>query len=170
MNDGRGKTCKVTVDGTDCPINQPQPFNSRWYSHKFKSSGLRYEVAVCIQTGWIVWVNGPYPCGRWPDIKIFRHKLIHKLENHEKVEADLGYRGQPDSVRTPHSACSMADKRASGQARARHETINGRLKSFKCLSTKFRGRLDKHATFFAAVAVFVQVSIMNGDKPWQVRY
>ncbi len=27
------------------------PKNRRWYSHKFKAAGVRYEVGVCIQTG-----------------------------------------------------------------------------------------------------------------------
>lgn len=71
LNADKGKTCKVTVDGTDCQIFEPRPFSKQWYSHKFKKAGVRYEVAVCIQTGWIVWINGPYPCGAWPDIKIF---------------------------------------------------------------------------------------------------
>ena len=166
----RGKTCKVTVDGTDCPINDPKPFNTRWYSHKFRGAGLRYELAVCIQTGWIVWVNGPYPCGSFPDITIFRHRLIHKLGPTEKVEADRGYRGEDGYIRTPESAVSQADRRAAGRARARHETINSRLKTFKCLSVKFRHPLEKHVTFFGAVTVFVQVGIMNGEKPWQLAY
>ena len=121
----KGKTCKVTVNGTECPINEPQPFNSMWYSHKFKDSALQYELAVCIQTGWIVWVNGPYPCGRYPDITIFQHKLKYKLNNGEKVEADLGYCGELGYVQTPHNAVSLLDKQAGGRARARHETING---------------------------------------------
>lgn len=169
MND-RGKTCKVTVDGTDCPIWEPAPFNGRWYSHKFKKGALRYELAVCIQTGWIVWVNGPYPAGSWPDIKIFRHKLKHAIPPGEKVEADLGYRGESEFVRTPWSAVSLSDMRAASRSRARHETINGRIKSFRCLETRFRHPLDKHSVFFGTVVVLVQVSIMYGERPWQVHY
>ena len=115
MINSRGKTCLVSVDGTDCPINDPKPFNSKWYSHKFKRAGVRYEVAVCIQTGDIVWVNGPYPCGRWPDISIFRDKLKWKLAAGEKVEADRGYRGEKQYIRTPDSAVSQEDKRASAR-------------------------------------------------------
>ena len=62
--------CKVTVDGTDFRIQEPIPFNPKWYSYKFKGPGLRYEVAICIKTGWIVWVNGPFPAGEWPNRKI----------------------------------------------------------------------------------------------------
>lgn len=167
MND-RGKTCKFTVDGTDCPIWAD--FNKMWYSHKFKGPGLRYEVAVCIQTGWIVWINGPYPAGRWPDISIFRHRLRQKLVNGEMVEADLGYRGKYAYVRVADSAVSLSDHRAARKARLRHEHINSRLKTFCCLSKKFRHPLHKHAFFFRAATVCVQVSMMMGERPWQVRY
>jgi hypothetical protein len=136
MND-RGKTCKVTVDGTDCPINDPKPFDKMWYSHKFKKAGLRYELAVCIQTGWIVWVNGPYPCGSWPDIKIFRHHLKAKLHVGEMVEADLGYRGEQQCIRVPNNAVSLSNQRAANRARARHETINSWLNSFGARSPRF---------------------------------
>ena len=85
------KTCKVTVDGTDCPIQEPIPFSKKWYSHKFKKAGLRYEVAVNIKTGDIVWINGPFPCGSWNDIKIFRCNLKLLIPPGEMVEADKGW-------------------------------------------------------------------------------
>jgi len=51
-----GNWSLVTVDGTDdCPIQEPHPFSTQWYSHKFKGPGLHYELAVCILTGYIVW-------------------------------------------------------------------------------------------------------------------
>ena len=62
--------------------------------YKFKGAGLRYEVGVSIQMGHVVWVNGPYPCGRWPDIKIFREDLKHMLDDGEMVIANAGYRGE----------------------------------------------------------------------------
>jgi hypothetical protein len=74
----------VTVDGTDLQIYEPTPFSKKWYSHKFRAAGLRYEVAVCIQTGDIVWFHGPFPCGEWPDLKIFRDGLKKVLAPGEK--------------------------------------------------------------------------------------
>jgi len=51
------------VHGMDFRISEPKPFNSKWYSHKFKGPGVRYNAGVFIQMGWIVWVNGPFLCG-----------------------------------------------------------------------------------------------------------
>ena len=60
--------------------------------NKFKHAALRYEVAVCIQTGDIVWINGPFRANRWPGVNIFRRNLKNKLLPGEMVEADQEYR------------------------------------------------------------------------------
>ena len=48
--------------------------------------------------------------------------------------------------------------------------INGRLKEFKVLSTKFRHDLSKHKICFDAVIVLVQTLLEMGHLPWQVKY
>jgi hypothetical protein len=40
---------------------------------------------VCIATGNIVWINGPYKPARWVDISIFRDKLMWELLDGEWV-------------------------------------------------------------------------------------
>jgi hypothetical protein len=153
LRNDKGCTCKVMVDGTDFAIGEPYPFDKKWYSHKFKGPGLRYEVGVCIQTGDIVWTYGPFPCGRFPDIKIFRHRLINLLPPGEKVEADAGYRGERAKIRVPADYLNEADRRAKAGARARHETVNKQFKQWGCLGKKFRHPLSKHMMCFNAVAV-----------------
>ncbi len=50
----------------------------------------------------IVWVNGPYAAGKYPDIEIFRMGLAHWLDEFERVEADDGYIGEaPRKVKCP---------------------------------------------------------------------
>lgn len=168
----RGKTCKVTVDGTDCPIQHQLPVHEErknYYSYKFHKSGVRYELAVCIQTGDIVWVNGPFPAGKWPDIKIFCRNLIHHLLPGERVETDKGYRGEP-CCRLPANFLSRDDLAAKDRARARHETVNGRLKNWGCLTTKFRHSVSCHKLCFVAVAVITQISFECGEGPYFTRY
>ena len=87
---GGAKVC-ASIDGMDCHILEPTPFSTKWFLHKFKGPGVRYEVGVCIRTGWIVWVNGPFPCGTWPDLKIAKERLSHCLDDGEKVIANGGY-------------------------------------------------------------------------------
>ena len=56
------------VDVTDFWICEPKPFAKDFFSHKFGKAGLWYEVGVCIQTGLIVWSNGPFVAGMFNNI------------------------------------------------------------------------------------------------------
>ena len=66
-----GGSCLVMVDGTEFWIFEPKPFTKDFYSHKFEKAGLHYEVGMCIQTGLIVWINGPFVAGKYNNITIF---------------------------------------------------------------------------------------------------
>lgn len=160
----------VTVDGTDFRINEPSPFSPQWYSHKFKGPGLRYEVALSINGGDIVHINGPFPCGSSPDISIFRSKLINKLEDGEMVEADRGYRGEPDKVRVPVDYMNRRQKKQKERARARQETVNRRFKHFGVLKQVYRHGLSTHKIVFEAVVVLTQLGIDHGDKLFAVDF
>lgn len=165
-----GKACKISVDGTDF-ILQQQFQRRRFYSHKSKTSGYRYEVALCIQTGYIVWTNGPFPCGAYPDINIFRRGLRRKLlQAKEKAQADKGYRGEPQTIILPNEYDSPAIKRLKADVRLRHETINKLLKQFGALKRVFRHDLSKHKAIFDAVATLTQLSIATDGFVYQVQY
>jgi hypothetical protein len=45
--------------------------------------------------GDLVWIQGLYPAGKWPDIKIFNAVLANFLERYEHIEANDGYCGHP---------------------------------------------------------------------------
>ena len=150
---------RMSVDGTDFRIREPSPFSPIWHSHKFRGPGLRYEVGVGICSGGIVWVNGPFPCGSWPDLNIARDGLVNFLEEGEKVIADGGYGG--DSHFLTPTGVNDNFNNVMSVIRARHETVNGRLKSFNVLATTFRHSLGNHSQCFMAVANLVQVSLLT---------
>jgi len=166
-----GKRAKISVDGTDFRLPAQHPWR-HWYSHKFKYSGYRYEVALCIVTGHIVWINGPFPCGAWPDINIFRNGLKQKLlQAREKAQADLGYRGEKHTtIIIPNQFDSDDIKKLKADVRARHETVNKRFKQFGALKQVFRHDLDKHKAVFEAVAVITQLGINLGEPLYEVQY
>lgn len=93
-NASEGQTCFCSIDGVDFKILEPKPFNRKWYNHKFHGPGVRYEIALCIQTGNIVWMHGGYPCGEWPDLKIARESYVHMLHPKERSIADKGYKDE----------------------------------------------------------------------------
>ena len=161
-----GNVALVSVDGTYFQIYQWMPFWKGWYSHKFKGPGVRYEVGLCIQTGKIIWIHGPFPCGRWPDLKIFRSAMKHQLSVGEKVVADKGYRGEPNHIVTPTGERSEPEQRVRG----RHGTVNRRFKQFGIMHRVFRHSVLKHQSAFGAVAVVTEVSIENGEPLFGVDY
>jgi hypothetical protein len=97
------------------------------FRFKYKGPGVRYEVALSIQGGDIVHTNGPFECGTWPDISIFRQGLMKKLLPNEMVEADKGYRGQGDKICTPYDWTTEEERIQKNHARTRHESVNKRL-------------------------------------------
>lgn len=140
----RGCDCLVTVDGTDikCP-NYGPPFST--YKHG-KKGGLRYELALCIQTGDLVWINGPFPAGANHDVTIFRSSLKSHLIEGERVEADDGYIGEaPMYVKCPKSFTNLQETEYMQQrVRNRQETINNRLKFWTVLAVIFRHEIEHH--------------------------
>lgn len=149
----------VTLDGTDYKIQEPRPFNKKWFSHKFKAAGIRYEIGLSIGNGDIVWASGGFPCGEWTDIKIAKNHYLHHASR-EVTLADKGYRYQ-NFFKQP---TNVIEKRLL----SRHETVNGRLKNFEILNTRFRHALKKHPMVFHACVNLTQVAINCGEKLFEI--
>ena len=154
--------CFISVDGTDCPVFEPWPFSPKMYSHKMNGPGVKYEVAVCLKTGHIVWINGPF-VGSVNDSTIFKEGLGTLLYDEEAVEVDRGYLGD-GRMKLPSMGKDSKERKMKSNARAQHEAVNGRLKHFNVLTTHFRhmkpnreGMMKKHGLCFTAVAVITQL-------------
>ena len=144
--------------------------DKRYYSKKFNGPGYRYEVALSILSSDIVWIAGPYFPGEWNDIKIFRHGLMHELDDGERVEADDGYWGEcPMYCKCPRKLPKEERKRMTGRLRMRHETVNERFKNFSCMASRFRHGGKKHAACFRAVVVLTQLAIESGEELFDMR-
>jgi hypothetical protein len=85
----------------------------------------------------------------------------------EQVVTDKGYRGDMKCC-TPLNAKNPHHLKAMSQARARHETVNQRLKQFKILQIGFRHHRTKHHLAFRAVASMTQLMFNHGYKPFQL--
>jgi hypothetical protein len=125
--------CTMTVDGTDFRIPQKGDATkgNAFMSHKYAGkSALRYKLGVDILAGNLVWIQGPYPAGKYTHITIFNKVLRNFLEPGERVETDEGYRGHPDKIKCPGNDMNPAENQGmQRRVRARHETLNGRLKT-----------------------------------------
>jgi len=152
----------MSVDTTDFKVNEKMPFWPGWKSKNFKGAGVKYEVAVSIQSNDICWVYGPFPAGAWHDKTVFRHRLKQLLRHSEKVEADKGYIGEP-KCRTPYDYLTEPERQVKGEVRSRQETVNRLLKSWGILKQQFRHDISKHRTAFNAVAVLTQLALEDGE-------
>ncbi len=124
-----------------------------------------------ILTGNLVWIQGLYRASKYTNIKIFNKVLRNFLEPGEWVEADEGYRGHLDNIKCPGNDANPAENRGmQGRARARRETLNGRLKNWRILSQVFRHHIITHGDVFRACAVVTQLTIKNDEPLFEVEY
>ena len=72
----------LTVDGIHCRIEEPQhPTKSKdrsYYSHKFKTAGVDYEIGSSVYDNRLVWMNGPMRASRH-DITVFRRAGLQAM-------------------------------------------------------------------------------------------
>ncbi|KAG9399900.1 hypothetical protein AC1031_011321 [Aphanomyces cochlioides] len=161
----RGANILVSLDGTDFVINEPTPFDRKWWSHKFNKSALRYELGICIRSGHIVWVNGSKPAGEWSDLKLAREAYVMAVLPGEMTLADKGYMDRDFFVNPTYNPESASIQK---KIMARHETANARLKQFGVLKCVYRHRIEDHMMCFLAVANTVQVCIENESPLYSV--
>lgn len=154
----------ISVDGTDCRIEEPRPFSRSWFSQKFKGPAVKYEIGLSVLTGDCVWINGPFK-GSKNDVTIFREGLIHRIPDGFYVIADKGYRGEPGKVSHPNRLDDDEVREFKKRVRARHETFNARLKAFEVLNQRFRHKpvMHLHKACFEAAAVIIQYSMELGS-------
>jgi len=165
----------VSVDGTDCWINEPKhpdfSQDSRYWSHKCNKAGLRYELAISLRSSNLVWMKGPYPCGRNLDRRIFRkvNGLRAQLRaTNKKGIADGGYTGDPKRLSTPNAHDHPSVAKFKRRALRRHERFNAMTKTFKCLDSRFRHGERKFKVCFEAVCVICQYQLEFGQPLFEI--
>ena len=129
-----------------------------------RGPGVRYEIALCIKSGEIVWVYGGLPCGQYPDLVLAREQFTSALRLGEKAVADKTYRDRNfvNPLDDPHSAVLQK------AIMARHETVNHRVKQFRVLQICFRHDVAKHQMCFYAVCNLTQLMLVNGEPLYEV--
>lgn len=179
LTNDRGNDCMISVDCTDCPFQQvliPDPTrpggkirNKALYSKKLNGPALRYELGLSILSNDIVWIHGPFPPGDWNDLQIFRHCLIHELEEGERVEADDIYAAEHRYCVCPNSATSTEEgDRWRRRIQGRHEALNKHIKNWTCLVKPFTAKgskqekIAKHNQMFRACTILKQIAMEMG--------
>jgi hypothetical protein len=167
--------CLISVDSTDVRIPQQGPAipGNPFSLFKFKGKcPLWYEIGVDTLAINIVWVNGPYAAGKYPDIDIFCSGLAHWLDEFEWVEADDGYIGEaPQKVKRPGCPSYPTENQGmQNRVRSRQETINERLKNWAILNVMYHHDLMEHGNVFRAIIVITQIGINGGERLFEIDY
>jgi hypothetical protein len=146
------------VDGTNFRI--AMGYLKLFWSYKFKKSGLRYKVGLCIKMGDICWWSGPYAPGKWNDLTIFRDSSLLMLEPGEWCKMDRGYQGSAPTHVNCLGVLRADPDTVEIQAWVwnRQETVNNGFKNWEILSTLYHHNLLKHQTVFGAIVVLTQLS------------
>lgn len=126
---------------------------------------MRYEIGIHIETYNIVWLHGPFPCGKYLDLHIFDLALSECLNESECVVADEGYTTvkclQPSTV-------TAVFKNAHGRIRALHEILNRRMKQFRVLGTTFSLNPTVHSICFYAIPNRTQLMLQISDPLFDI--
>ena len=80
---GSWNDCLMSIDGTDFRILQKGAMarGNKFASHKYGGkSALRYELGLDILEGNLVWIEGPYAAGKYPDVTIFQNCLKNNCQ------------------------------------------------------------------------------------------
>ena len=120
---------------------------------------------LCVSAGRIVWAHGPFPCGAHTDVVIFRKGIKLALANGEMVIGDNGY---TDEKCITGNDQQLMQQEVFERVKARHETVNRRLKQFYALGHKFRHGLSRHSICFFAVLNLTQLMIDDGAPLFEV--
>jgi hypothetical protein len=91
------------------------------------------------------------------------------LDTGEFYLGDGGYYDGNQYSQTPDGLNTLEQKQQS-TVRARHETVNSRLKQWGSLNRVFRHSPPLHSAVFAAVANIIQFSIEHGEPLFEVEY
>lgn len=160
---------QVSDDGVHCRINEPrkQP-STKWSSKKYgKKAAVTYEIGIAIHHNQVVLINGPHPAAMH-DMTMFNSAegVGARLPPGAKAVADRAYSGDQVCVRNEFDSDEV--KQSKKRTRARHETFNGRIKSFHILDERFRLGVQKHKAVFEACCVIVQYDMDTGRPLFRV--
>ena len=147
-------------------------------SQKFMHAGLKYEIVMHLVKPKCMAVVGPNKAGEH-DMNVFRKETKDKMltmpgkmliaDGIFKKGRKPEQQNEADMFAIPSSADPDELRKFKSQARAQHESFNGRLKFFSFLENGYRGvDIEKHGTAFKAICVIVQYQMDNGSPIFEL--
>lgn len=156
----------LSVDGTHARTNEPRDDemrrNPKNFSFKNNFAGLNYQIALHIFKDKIAYVNTGDPASVH-DMTAMRDEFIGLLPDGARVVADAGYTGKTEAEKRLFAVANPFDtdvtKTFKKRAKSRQETINKRIKDYKCMKETWSDGIGRHRIAFTACLVLVQYAI-----------
>ena len=169
-NKGFTKRPLLTGDCADFHIDEPSPWNSKWYSEKFNGPGVKYLVAIAIYSNNICFADGPRYAGSGDESTFYKQTILTEIPEDEPIEVDSGPGGDM-RLMGPECGSSRKKRKDKSIIRGRQETIFAMFKHFNVLDTHFHHRytseakmMRQHKLCFDSVAVIIQIKLMLGKN------
>jgi len=134
-----------------------------YYSGKSKKHAIKYEVAVKLETGEIVWVTGGVP-GRIHDLKLYRMGgLNNLLLPGEYLLADKAYIGGRNVITPYRGAVSPRQRQWNHDVSSKRQIVEhtfARIKYFQFTQKKWRNDRALHPRLFTILCHIVNIDMI----------
>jgi len=125
---------------------------------------MKYEIAVCLGDGKIVWCAGGEG-GSVHDITLLRmYGLLDMLRPSELILGDKAYIGESQILtpfKSPKNDIEIEINSWVNKSRIVVENVFGRIKKFSCLTTKWRHDTALHPMIFHLIARLTALDIAS---------
>ena len=126
------------LDGIVCFVNHPSAnIQEACYLDKHKQHGVKYEISVDPETGFLVWVGGPIYIAMHDMRLMYLAAILQHLFFDEFILADKGYIGEWNTITPFRVPFTEEEKQVSMLLSAYRwivEHVLARFKVFGCLS------------------------------------
>lgn len=111
-----------------------------------------------------MWFADPFPCGAYPDVKIFRKDLRTCLNPGEIVIADKGYNDERDFSEAEVTGFESYQRAARG----RQEGVNDLRKWLRILTVPFPHYKNLHGPGLSAIANITNLCITFEETLYEI--
>ena len=161
----------ASADGTHARINEPRDpevrRNPKKFSFKHNFAGLTWLIVLSLWTNDIWYATAGDPASTH-DMTMVREEFLEMIPEGCRVVSDSAFSGKTDEEKAKFSVVNALDsdevKEMKARAKARHETINTKMKFYKCLAERGRHLIEKHKRHFGCCLVLCQYAIEDTSE------
>ena len=160
----------VSVDGVDKKTwerpTETLPYDTKNYTQKHAHGGSKWQITLAAHRQQCVHIYGPVRGGMSDKEMLTRSGVLNKLKKGKLACADRGYIAKKfvNKVSWPNVHDSPAVNNHKSRIRLRHESFNGKMSKYSCMSQSWRHTVEQHGIAFRAVAVTIQYSMNDGNN------